>query len=112
MIYFTPPDSNDCFTRIVFGEKEYLFKFSFNYSVGCWTMGIYEDESTPIVSSIKVVPDFPLTFFYKLAVLPDGVLGVITTLERVGRDDFTNGNAKFIFVSTEELEEYGGEDDG
>jgi len=111
MVYFTPPDSNDCFTRIVLDDKEYLFRFSFNYSADCWIMGIYEDESTPIISCVKVVPDFPLTIFYKLASLPDGVIGVITTLGRIGRDDFLSGKATFVYANNDELNEAGGTSD-
>lgn len=33
--------------------------------------------------------------------LPDGAFGVITELEAVGRQDFINGNAQFVFIPSE-----------
>lgn len=106
MIYFTPPDNNDCLTRIVLNSKEYVFHFSYNYSADFWTMGIYENYTVPIVTCIKVVPQYPLNCYFEMAELPDGVIFVETTLERIGRKDFVNGNARFVFVSNDELDAY------
>lgn len=106
MIYFSPPDSNDSLTRLVLNGKEYVFHYSFNYHYGYWTMGIYEDYTTPIITCIKVVPEFPLTHYFKMVELPEGYIFVETTLERIGRKDFANENARFVFVTYEELEAY------
>lgn len=106
MIYFTPPDSNDSLTRLVLNNKEYVFHFSYNYHGDFWTMGIYENYTTPIVTCIKVVPEYPLTHFLEIAELPEGIIFVETTLERIGRKDFVDGNAQFVFVANDEFDAY------
>ena len=37
--------------------------------------------------------------------MPRGVFGVITTRDKVGRNDFVDGTAEFIFATLEEVEE-------
>ncbi len=106
MLYFTPPDSNDSLTRLVLNNKEYVFHFGFNYHFDCWTMGIYENYTVPIVACIKVVPEFPMTCYFKMAELPEGHIFVETTLDRIGRRDFADGKARFVFVSNDEFDEY------
>ena len=85
MVYFTPPDKNDSFTRIILDGDEYLFRFSYNYEGEFWTLGIY------------------LRQYIKL---PKGVLGVMTQLDKIGRNDFIDGNAQFVYVTYDEFNEY------
>ena len=107
MEYFTPPDQNDSLTRIVLDGAEYLFRFSYNYVGNYWSMGIYQNEDTPIVANIKIVPQFPINWHLRQFVnLPNGVLGVVTKLDRIGRDDFVNGNAQFVYITKDEVEEF------
>lgn len=109
MVYFTPPDKNDCLTRIVLDGDEYLFKFSFNYEGGFWVLGIYENENNPIVAGIKITPCFPVNWYFRQYIkLPKGVLGVVTRLEKIGRQDFVNGNAQFVYITKDEYAEYVG----
>lgn len=111
MVYFTPPDKNDSFTRIVLEGEEYLFRFSYNYVGGFWTMGIYQNESTPIVSGVKIVPTFPVNWYFRQYIeLPKGILAVITKLDKIGRNDFVDGNARFVYVTYDEYTEYVGGD--
>ncbi|WP_203227532.1 phage baseplate plug family protein [Calorimonas adulescens] len=105
MQYITPPDLNDSFSRVVLGGKEYLLRFTYNDTFGYWSFGIYDLEETPIVAMTKIVPNSPLTFFYENRDLPSGVFGVITDLEKVGRNDFINGKAVFVFIPYEDLKE-------
>lgn len=107
MVYFTPPDKNDCFTRIVLDGEEYLFRFSYNYEAGFWTMGIYQNETTPIVAGMKILPTFPVNWYFRQYIeMPKGILGVVTKLDKIGRDDFTNGNAQFVYITYDEYAEY------
>lgn len=112
MLSFVPPDKNDSFTRIVLDGEEYLFKFSYNYDGGFWTMGVYADERTAIIAGVKIVPSFPINWHFRQYIdLPNGVIGVVTSLEKIGRKDFMNGKAKFVYLSTSEIESYlGGAD--
>lgn len=113
MVYFTPPDKNDSFTRIVLDGEEYLFKFAYNYSGEFWSLGIYSSEDEPIVSDIKITPSFPVNWYFRQYIsLPKGMLAVITSLETIGRDDFSNGNAKFVYITEAEYNEYVEENGG
>lgn len=111
MVYFTPPDKNDSFTRIVLDGDEYLFRFSYNYAGGFWVMGIYQNESTPIVTGMKILPTFPVNWYFRQYIeLPKGILAVLTKLEKIGRKDFVDGNAQFVYITYAEYVEYVGGD--
>lgn len=103
MIVITPPDMNDSFSRLVLENKEYLLRFTYDSTGDYWTFGIYRSENDPIVTSIKIVPCFPLNHFFKHTDMPQGIFAVITKQETVGRNAFTNGDAKFVFIPYSEL---------
>ena len=95
------PDRNDSMSRVVLNGTPYFIRFSYNDTGDYWKFGLYSTQNEPIVIGIKIVPQFPLNVFYGVTKLPDGVFGVISRLERIGRNDFKNGNAKFIFCPVE-----------
>jgi hypothetical protein len=63
-----------------------------------WSFGLYDSSGSPIAIGIKIVPGTVLNQFFGRMELPQGAFGVITNLEHIGRDDFSEGRAKFIFV--------------
>lgn len=91
------PNKNDSMSRIVLKDKSYQIRFTYNDTKDYWKFSLYTAQNEPIVVGIKIVPRFPLNVFYGVTRLPDGVFGVMTNLDRIGRNDFANGNAKFIF---------------
>ena len=93
------PDMNDSVSRIVLNGKQYLMRFTYNDTGGYWSFGLSDALGEPIVMGVKVVPRFPLNvFYYGVAELPMGVFGVMTELDKVGRADFREGRASFIFA--------------
>ncbi len=107
MVTFTPPDSNDCLTRIVLDGAEYLFRFSYNYMGGYWTVGVYQGASKPVIAGIKIVPNYPINWHLRqYTELPNGTLGVICKQDKIGRNDFINGNAQMVYVTKDETDEY------
>lgn len=92
------PDMNDSVSRVVLGGKQYLIRFTWNDTGGYWCFGISDALGNPILVGVKVVPRFPLNLFYGIAALPEGVFGVYTELDRVGRNDFKDGKASFAFI--------------
>lgn len=92
------PDMNDSVSRIVLAGTQYLIRFTYNDTADYWTFGLYTPLNVPIVIGIKIIPNFPLNLFYGVTSLPFGVFGVMTNLDHIGRDDFRNGKAKFIFA--------------
>jgi len=92
------PDMNDSVSRVVLNSKQYHIRFTWNDTGGFWCFGLSDALSNPILIGVKIVPRFPLNVFYGIAELPEGVFGVFTELDQVGRDDFNNEKAQFAFI--------------
>ena len=95
------PDMNDSMSRVVLNGTAYLIRFTWNDTGTYWKFGLYDSQSQPIVIGIKLVANFPLNVFYGVTELPDGVFGVMSQQERIGRNDFIEGKAQFIFCPVE-----------
>ncbi len=93
-----PPDYNDSFSRVILNGTEYFLRFTWNDLAARWMFGVYDSQKNPLIEGIKVVPSCPLNLFCDNTSLPGGVFGVITENEAVGRNDFLNGLAQFIFI--------------
>lgn len=81
--------------------KDYQIRFTWNDTGGYWKFSVYDPQGQPIVVGIKIVPNFPINLFYGVTRLPTGVFAVMTKLDRIGRKDFANGNATFVFCPVE-----------
>lgn len=92
------PNSNDTISRIVLNGKQYNIRFTYNDTCDYWKFSLYDDQVKPIVLGIKIVPQFPLNAFCGITNMPNGVFGVMTKLDRIGRYDFRDGKAEFIFA--------------
>ena len=95
------PDMNDSLSRIVLNGVFYQIRFTYNDTKDYWTFGVYDGFDAPIALGIKIVPKMVLNLFFGVNELPFGAFGVLTSLDRVGREDFKNGKAKFIFAAAE-----------
>lgn len=95
------PDMNDSVSRVVLSGTAYQIRFTYNDTFDYWKFSLYNDQNEPIVLGIKIVPRFPLNIFYGVTKLPDGIFGVMTKLERIGRNDFVDGKAQFVFCPVE-----------
>lgn len=100
----TVPDYNDSFSRVVLAGKEYIIRFSYNFSGDYWTFGIFDHNQNPYVKGIKIVPNSPLNFFYLCHGLPEGLFGALSTKQAIGRNDFKENRAQFIFFPSEDIE--------
>lgn len=92
------PDMNDSISRVVLDGKQYQIRFTWNDTGGFWTFGLMDSLGNPLLIGVKVVPQFPLNLFYGTQNLPVGVFAVLTELESIGRSDFVDGKAKFVFA--------------
>ncbi len=99
----TVPDYNDSFSRVVLDGSEYLLRFTWNETAKFWNFGVYDMEENPIVSSMKVLPSCPLSVWHMNSQMPFGEFGVITDLDRIGRNDFINGKAQFVYIPYADL---------
>lgn len=98
------PEMNDSVSRVMLGDTYCQIRFTYNDTKDYWYFGVYNDQDDPIAIGIKIVPNMVLNLFFGVNELPKGVFGVITNLERIGHDDFFNGNAKFVFAPLEDEE--------
>lgn len=97
------PDYNDSFSRVVLAKKAYLLRFTYHLRGDYWTFGIYNQNREPYVQGVKIVPNYPLNFFYNTRDLPDGTFAALTKKERIGRNDFREKQAEFVFIPHEDL---------
>ena len=96
------PNVNDSFSRVVLDGEQYAIRFTWNMFANRWSFGLYTVQHEPIVVGIRIVPHFPLNLQLRDSSLPNGVFGVYTEHDEVGRMDFVNGKARFVFVQNEE----------
>ena len=95
------PDQNDSISRVVLSDEYYQIRFTYNDTYDYWSFGIYDDMGEPMAIGIKIVPQAPLNLFFGVNVLPDGIFGVFSNLDRIGRNDFKDGKATFIYAPVE-----------
>ena len=91
------PDINDSFSRIIIQDVAYLIRFTYNDTFDYWTFGVYTLERCPIIQGVKIVPGFPLNAFVDNEHMPNAIFACESKRENIGRDDFTNGNARFYY---------------
>lgn len=92
------PDLNDSVSRLMLGDVYCQIRFTYNDTKDYWYFGIYNEKEEPVAIGIKIVPNMVLNMFFGVNELPKGAFGVITELDRIGRNDFVNGKAKFVFA--------------
>ena len=98
VLKITPPDMNDGFSSVVLSRENYLLRFTYNDTFGFWSFGLYNPFQEPIVASLKILPNIPINIFAVTGDTPPGFFVVRTRLERIGRDDFLNGKAEFLYI--------------
>lgn len=92
------PDMNDSMSRISLKGTQYQIRFTYNDTGGYWTFGLYDSFGNPIRIGTKIVPRFPINLFWGVEETLVGVFGAITDLDKIGRSDFADGKAKFVFI--------------
>lgn len=98
------PDKNDSVSRVTLAGSVYNIRFTWNQFGQYWTFGLYDSDMEPIMHSKKIVPYAPLTYFYSSDRFPDGIFGCFSNSDAIGRKDFIDDKAKFIFVPNEDLD--------
>ena len=60
--------------------------------------GILNSLGEPLLIGVKIVPQFPLNLFHSTKNMPQGIFAVLTEKESIGRQDFSDGKAQFVFI--------------
>nr|DAI16849.1 MAG TPA: hypothetical protein [Caudoviricetes sp.] len=103
MIYISVPDMNDSISSISIDGAEYRLRFTYNETYNYWSFGLYNENDIPLVSMVKIVPNFPLLVPYSSEKFPDGDFGCISDLKNVGRNDFVKKLAEFVYIPRKDL---------
>jgi len=98
------PNYNDSYSKVVLDGTQYQLRLTWNDTAQRWYFGIYTALREPIVTGLKLVPQFPLNLQYIDERMPSGVFGVYSKLNAVGRNDFLNGKAVFAYIPNVESE--------
>ena len=96
------PDMNDSLSPLTLNDKAYYIRFTYNDTKDYWTFGLYDDLEEPIVQGIKIVPRAVLTLFFGARKVLGGFFFCISSLDRIGRNDFADGKATFAYVSKDQ----------
>lgn len=97
------PDMNDSVSRIVLNGTAYYIRFTYNDTEDRWRFGLYDDQMIAIIQGVKIVPGFPLNLFKGRDDIPFGVFGCMSSADTVGRNDFVDGKARFVFCPVAEV---------
>ncbi len=92
------PDMNDSVSRISLLGKQYQLRFTWNDTGRYWMLGVMDSLGTPLLLGVKLVPQFPLNLLFGRDDMPSGIFAVLTEKESIGRQDFVDGTAQFVFV--------------
>lgn len=96
------PDFNDSFCSAVLDGVEYWLRFTWNEFAQRWYFGLYTSRREPIVTGLRIVPQFPLNIQYIDERIPLGIFAAWTNDAEIGRRDFVEGRAGFAYVSATE----------
>lgn len=103
MLYIKVPDMNDSMSTLTIDGQEYVLRFTYNEKYDYWSFGLYDTARDPILSMVRIVPNFPIFHFYTGTGIPDGVFGCLSDLDTVGRDAFKDKTAEFVYIPNAEL---------
>ncbi|MDY4893926.1 MAG: hypothetical protein SO130_11060 [Agathobacter sp.] len=109
MLYIEVPDMNDSMSSVTIDDKEYWLRFTYNEKHDYWSFGLYDENEDPIIAMTRIVPNFPIMFFYTDTDIPDGIFGCLSDIDTVGRNAFIDKTAEFVYIPNAELKE---DDDG
>ena len=92
------PDMNDSTSRIVINKEVFYLRFTYNDTFDYWKLSVYDSLMGKIIEGIKIVPNFCLNLFCPTRKLPKVAFVVFTQQDRIGKDDFKNGKAQFLYA--------------
>lgn len=108
MLTISMADANDFVETVILDTTAYRFHFAWNDYAQIWTVDVCDNDNVDIVRGIPLVSNFPLLAQYRRhAKMPPGELvAVVTDMTNqtpIGRQDFLNGRASFVYVPEDEL---------
>lgn len=105
MLFIKVPDMNDSMSSLSIDGVLYYLRFTYNETSDSWSFGVYDKNRQPIVAMSKIVPNFPLLFYFRGEELPDGIFGCLSNKASIGRESFNNKEAEFCYIPNVEITE-------
>lgn len=104
MITINLANKNDFITEVNLDDEVFFLHFSWNDTIGFWSLTIENAYNDELVSSIVILPNRPLIVPVRRDELPLGELIAVRddNLQTIGRDDFINGKAVLIYIGVDE----------
>ena len=86
-------------------SKIYNLHFLYNEYANFWNFSIIDYNQNNILSGVKIIPNFPLIYYYKNSELPIGdfYCKIVDKNSVIDRNSFKNSKAKFFHISNDEL---------
>lgn len=95
-------DDNDVVSSISLDGTLYKFRMTWNPDGYFWTMHLWDRNDNPLLTNVKVVPNFPLLFNKHCFNIPSGEFLVITKQTVIDCDAFADGRATLVYLTEEE----------
>lgn len=106
MIKIKLPDLNDFIIQQTIDQVVYKFHFSWNDRGQYWTFEILDLQKNLLLGKTKCVPNYNVLPQFRNEYLPEGAfifLHYDKTVSAIGRDDFINGTAEFLYLTKAEV---------
>nr|DAY61255.1 MAG TPA: hypothetical protein [Caudoviricetes sp.] len=95
-------DDNDVVSSVTLDGTLYKFRMLWNPDGYFWTLHLWDKHDNPLLTNVKVVPNFPLLFNKHCFNIPKGEFFVATKQKVIDRDAFADGRAALVYLTEEE----------
>lgn len=102
MIKISFIDAPDIVVTINIDDVEYKLRVMYNDTHKFWVFHLWDYNDNPLLTNVKVVPNFPLLFNKHCFDVPKGEFIVVSDLEELDRDSFKDGKASLIYMTRDE----------
>jgi hypothetical protein len=94
---------DDYYVQAVLDGVLYYLHLSWNSEGEFWTFGIETYLKEPLLSGLRIQPNYPLISRYFQPGFPPGEIVVVSDADTVGQSDFVDAFASMVYVTEEEL---------
>lgn len=95
-------DAPDIVVGVTLDDTVYRLRLMWNPDHAFWVLHLWDKDENPLLTSVKVVPNFPLLFNKHCFSVPRGELMAVSKQLRLDRDAFKDGRATLLYLKEEE----------
>ncbi|MDF3793519.1 hypothetical protein P3S48_22845, partial [Enterobacter hormaechei] len=93
--------------QAVFDDTPVTLRLRWNERFGFWSLGIYDRESLPIITGVKLVQNYPLLKNFSFDNFSGDIYFIRTYGEKVRPDiDSIGGDHLLVYATKEEIDEF------